>query len=46
MKVRSGWRKDMPDSQIWAVLNNGLLVSGKNVLGTDSQRGLGTMLGP
>ena len=37
----------MPDVQMWAVLNDGLLVSGMNVLvqiATTCQTGLGTML--
>ena len=37
MKVRSGWREDMPAGQMWAVLKDGFLVSGKNALGTDSR---------
>ena len=34
MKVRSGWREDMPTGQMWAVLRVGLLVSGLIVSGT------------
>ena len=49
VKIRSKWSKDMPAGQMWAVLKDGILESGRNILGTDghpSWIGLKTTLKP
>ena len=38
LKIRSNWSEDMPAGKMWTVLKDGILESGRNILGTDGRR--------
>ena len=37
LKIRSNWSEDMPAGKMWTVLKDGILESGRNILGTDGR---------
>ena len=46
VKIRSKWSEDIFAGQIWAVLKDGILESGRHTLGTDNRCGLEATLKP
>ena len=38
VKIKSQWSENMPAGKMWAVLKDGILESGRTILGTDGRR--------